>query len=284
MMADDCRFGRRGYDEQHRWETIMAQWYYQVMDEILGPVSLDELKEKIDDGEIDDKTLVREGAGGEWVVASGAEELKQSMVEPLDDLQPDGDDASLADVASGPPADMGRDVKRSPLSLRPCSDCGTMVSKQASVCPNCGRSFHEFSVEVRHKGEQPVPVLAFFAILAIAFVTVSPIIVFLVAASVAEQFTDNDMNSMMVGLAFSGSYLVLMITCTLMGGAVGKPRMAYVTGLFLGLFFGPLGVYVASAIDKRPQCGQCFDRLSGLPRECPSCHSRLIWKVETSWY
>ena len=268
----------------------MAHWYYQVMDEILGPVSLDELKEKIEDGEIDDRSLVRQGAGGEWVAVSHVEELKQSMVERLDDLQPEGDEDSLAnittgsEVASEPADDESRDVKRSPLSLRPCSDCGTMVSKQASVCPNCGRAFHESSVEARYKGEQPVPVLAFFTTLAIAFAALSPMVVYFVAELIAGQFTDSDATCMIIGLALAGLQLVSMITCALMGGALGKTRMAYVTGLFLGLFFGPLGVFVASAIDKRPQCGQCFSRLSGLPRECPSCHSRLIWKVETSWY
>ena len=261
----------------------MAQWYYQVMDEILGPVSLDELTEKIEDGEIDGRSLVRQGAGGEWVVVSDIEELKQSIVEPV------GDEYSLDDIASdsemaSEAAAVSRDVKRSPLSLRPCSDCGTMVSKQASVCPNCGRSFHESSIEVRYKGEQPVPVLVFFAILAIAFVALSPVAVYFVAASVAGLYVDNGEICMKTGFVVAGLYLVLMITCTLMGGAVGKPRMAYVTGLFLGFFFGPLGVFVASAIDKRPKCGQCFSRLSGLPRECPSCHARLIWKVETSWY
>ena len=266
----------------------MAQWYYQVMDEILGPVSLDELKEKVEDGEIDDKSLVRQGAGGEWVVVSDVEELERPMVVPLDDLQPEGDEDSLADITAdsevAPAAEEGRDVKRSPLSLRPCSDCGTMVSKQASVCPNCGRSFHESSVDVRYKGEHPVPVLAFFTILAIAFVALSPLVIYFVAESIAGQFTDSGETRMKIGLALAGLQLVSMITCTLMGGAVGKPRMAYVTGLFLGLFFGPLGVFVASAVDKRPKCGQCFSRLNGLPRECPSCHARLIWKVETSWY
>ena len=267
----------------------MAQWYYQVMDEILGPVSLDELKEKIEDGEIDGRSLVRQSAGGEWVVASDVEELKQSMVEPPDGFQAEESGDSLANITADSevapdPDDGSRDVKRSPLSLRPCSDCGTMVSKQAGVCPNCGRSFHESSVEVRYKGEQPVPVLVFFSILAIAFVVVSPILVFLVTASIAEQYTDKDATSMMIGMALTGFHVLVMISCALMGGAVGKPKMAYVTGLFLGLFFGPLGVFVASAIDKRPKCGQCFSRLSGLPRECPCCHARLIWKVETRWY
>ncbi len=258
----------------------MAQWYYQIMDEILGPVSLDELKEKIEDGEIEDKSLVRKGAGGEWALASATEELTPSVAEPPGDLQPEGAEASLGDISAG----QERGVKRSPLSLRPCSDCGTMVSKQASVCPKCGRSFHESSIEVRYKGEQPLPVLAFFTILAIAFLTLSPIVFFLAASSIAEQFIEDEMVTMMIGLALGGLQLAMMITCSLMGGAVGRPKMAYVTGLYLGLFFGPLGVYVASVIDKRPQCGQCFGRLSGLPRECPSCHSRLIWKVETSWY
>ena len=263
----------------------MAQWYYQVVDEILGPVSLDEVKVKVEGGEIGENSLVRHGADGEWVAISAIEELRQAMVEPLADLRPEGDEQSLAGIAAesevASTADESRDVKRSPLSLRPCSDCGTMVSKQAGVCPSCGRSFHESSIEVRYKGEQPVPVLAFFTILAIAFVVVSPILVYLVATSIAGQFTDSGET---IGAALAGLHLVSMITCTLMGGAVGKPRMAYVTGLFLGLFFGPLGVFAASAIDKRPKCGQCFGRLSGLPRECPSCHSRLIWKVETSWY
>lgn len=268
----------------------MAQWYYQVMDEILGPLSLDKLKEKVEDREIDGKTLVRQGSGGEWVVVSEVEELKQSTVKASERFQPAGDENSLAnitadsEVATEPAADESCDVKRSPLSLRPCSDCGTMVSKQASVCPNCGRAFHESSVEVRYKGEQPVPVLAFFTILATAFLALSPMVVYFVAELIAEQFTDSGETCMKIGLALAGLHVVSMITCTLMGGAVGRPRMAYVTGLFLGLFFGPMGVFVASAVDKRPRCGQCFSRLSGLPRECPSCHSRLIWKVETSWY
>ena len=261
----------------------MAQWYYQVMDEILGPVSLDELTEKIEDGEIDGRSLVRRGAGGEWVVVSDVEELKQSIVEPVGDEYSLDSIASDSEIASEVAA-VSRDVKRSPLSLRPCSDCGTMVSKQASVCPNCGRSFHESSIEARYKGEHPVPVLVFFSILAVAFVALSPMVIYFVADAIAGQFGGSGETGMKVGLALAGLHLVSMITCTLMGGAVGKPRMAYVTGLFLGLFFGPLGVFVASAIDKRPKCGQCFSRLSGLPRECPGCHSRLIWKVETSWY
>jgi RNA polymerase subunit RPABC4/transcription elongation factor Spt4 len=256
----------------------MAQWYYQIMDDILGPVSLDELNEKVVGGEIDEKSLVRQGAGGEWVMVSDMKELKQSIVGPLGDLQPEDDGDSPTEIASG------LDVKRSPLSLRPCSDCGTMVSKQASVCPKCGRAFHESSVEVRYKGEQPVPVLAFFAVLAIAFVALSPVVVYFVAASIAAGYFTDSETCMTIGLSLGGLQLVSVITCTLMGGAVGKPKMAYITGLFLGLFFGPMGVFVASAIDKRPKCGQCFSRLSGLPRECPSCHSRLIWKVETRWY
>lgn len=268
----------------------MAQWYYQVMDEILGPVSIDELNDKITAGEIDDKSLVRQGAGGEWVVASDVDEFYHALVAPLDDPATDDDEPSLNDIetetAAPPEPDSGegRDVRRSPLALRPCSDCGTMVSKQASVCPKCGRSFHESTVEVRYKGEQPVPVLAFFSVLALAFAILSPLAFYIVSKAIAVQFIENGITCMTIGLAMAGLQLVLMITCTLMGGAVGRPRMAYVTGLFLGLFFGPLGVFVASAIDKRPRCRQCHGRLGGLPRECPSCHSRLIWKVETSWY
>ena len=280
----------------------MAQWYYQVMDELLGPVSLDELKDKLKDGEIDDGSLVRQGTGGEWATVSDIDELKQAMFEPVDDDQPadepqPADDRQAGDggtspdkttpdseVEPEPTADKTRDVKRSPLALRPCSDCGTMVSMQASACPKCGRSFHESSVEVRYKGEQPIPILALFAILAIIFVIVTPVAVCWGAMEVAERFNYNDTESIAIGASTTGIYVALAIVCTLMGGAVGKPRMAYLTGLFLGLFFGPLGVFVAAVIDKRPKCAQCSNRLTGLPRECSNCHSRLIWKVERRWY
>jgi len=89
---------------------------------------------------------------------------------------------------------------------------------------------------------------------------------------------------MFFGLGVVAFYVFSMLACTFLGGAVGRPRMAYVTGCFLGLFFGPLGVFAAFGIDKRPKCPQCSTRLNGLAKECPACHARLVWKTVPLWY
>ena len=179
-------------------------------------------------------------------------------------------------------------IQRSPLALRPCSDCGQMVSKQASTCPRCGRAFHESSYTARYQSEQPVVIFALISLLAMAFLFLSPLIVYRVAVTLAPSVIGagqgQDVAYSRFGLAVVGFYVFAMLACTFLGGAVGRPRMAYVTGCFLGLFFGPLGVFAAFAIDKRPQCPQCSSRLNGLAKECPSCHARLVWKTVPSWY
>jgi RNA polymerase subunit RPABC4/transcription elongation factor Spt4 len=179
-------------------------------------------------------------------------------------------------------------IQRSPLALRPCSDCGTMVSKQASTCPSCGRAFHESSYTARHHGEQPMVILALMSLLGIGFLFLSPLVVYGVAVRLAPAVLGaaegQDVAATGFGLVVVGLYVFAMLSCTFLGGAVGRPRMAYVTGCFLGLFFGPLGVFAAFGIDKRPQCPQCASRLNGLAKECPSCHARLVWKAVPSWY
>lgn len=177
-----------------------------------------------------------------------------------------------------------REVQRSPLSLRPCSDCGTMVSQRASLCPHCGRSFHETLLQISYRGEHPVPVLVFFTLLAAVFALATPVLVQWAAYEWLSQGLASDAAAWRLAMVAAGIYVFSMITCAVLGGAVGAPRMAYVTGLFLGLFFGPLGVFTAFALDKRPQCLHCYRRLDGLASECPSCHSRLTWEVETRWY
>jgi hypothetical protein len=87
-----------------------------------------------------------------------------------------------------------------------------------------------------------------------------------------------------LALIAAGCYVVSMLGCAGLGGAVGAPRMAYFTGLLLGLFFGPLGVFAAFAIDKRPHCPNCFARLNGIARECPACHFGLTWVLRRRWY
>lgn len=260
----------------------MSEWYYQVMGQVMGPVSLDELRGKVEEGEILGRTLVREENESSWTPAGRLEFLFPVGVTTLDEGDEPLDAAALGSEVEGlsEGAAEPREFQRSPLALRPCSDCGQMVSQQALQCPNCGRSFRETSPNVTYRGEQPIPVLLFFSILAILYVVATSMAVYFGAAKLADGATDEGR----IALLATGAWLLCMVTCAILGGAVGKPRMAYITGIFLGLFFGPLGLFVAFAIDKRPLCVHCLSRLNGLASECPACHSRLIWKVETSWY
>jgi len=253
----------------------MAEWYYQAMGETIGPVSWIELEQKATDGEIEQQTEVREGAEGPWTAASEVPGLFAPVAEP---------------GAAGSSGEDDREVgvRRSPLNLRPCSDCGTMVSKQASTCPECGRAFHESSFTARYGGEQPVLTFVFISLLAIVFLFLSPLVVYAIAAKLAPSVIhageSQDLATTGFALIAVALYVFAMLSCTFVGGAVGRPRMAYVTGCFLGLFFGPLGVFAAFAIDKRPQCPQCASRLNGMAPQCPFCHARLIWKVAPTWF
>lgn len=47
----------------------MADYFYQVMGTEIGPISSEELRQKAADGTIDETTLIRQGANGEWVSA-----------------------------------------------------------------------------------------------------------------------------------------------------------------------------------------------------------------------
>ena len=254
----------------------MTQWYYQVAGETVGPVSEEQLQQKVREGEIGQETMVREGAEGAWTAASEVPALSA----PIGELS----ENPGAEEAGEP----GLDARRSPLNLRPCSDCGATVSKQASTCPQCGRAFHESSFTARYGGEQPVVTFVLMSLLGLAFLFLSPLAVYWIAIRLAPSLIQaaeaQDVAYTGFALVVVVLYVFAMLSCTLLGGAVGKPRHAYLTGCFLGLFFGPLGVFTAFAIDKRPQCPQCASRLNGMAKECPSCHARLIWKVVPTWY
>jgi hypothetical protein len=271
----------------------MAEWYFQVMGEVTGPVSWDELEQKARHGEIGLETEVREGADGPWIAASHVAGLFDLVAQPagLAAAEHGGETGPGAGVGGGDvDAEGGQDLgsRRSPLNLRPCSDCGRMVSKQASACPECGRAFHESSFTARYGGEQPVVVFVFIILLAVGFLFLSPLAVYWAALKLSPNFIAGgdaqDIAHTGFALAVVGVYVFAMLSCTFLGGAAGRPRMAHVTGCLLGLFFGPLGVFTAFAVDKRPECPQCASRLNGLAKECPHCHARLIWKVVPTWY
>jgi len=272
----------------------MTEWYYQIMGGVFGPLSWEQLKERVRSGEIEHETEVAEGPDGPWIAASHVAGLFALLAGPAADVSPGPEVKPAVNVEPGAEeAAAGRGeeevgVRRSPLNLRPCSDCGTMVSNQASMCPHCGRAFHESSLTARYRGEQPVVILALMSLVAIAFLFLTPPVVYGLAVRLAPNVIHagkaQETASIGFGLVVVGLYVFGMLVCALLGGAVGKPRMAYLTGCFLGLLFGPLGVFTAFAIDKRPQCPQCSTRLNGMAKQCPGCHARLVWKVVPSWY
>ncbi len=272
----------------------MAEWYYQLVGQVLGPVSFEELRRKANSAEIERETLVREGSDGPWKEASQIQGLFETSAEPVAVVGSEpslGSETAVAlDSERVAEADTGQEqgIRRSPLALRPCSDCGQMVSKQASTCPSCGRAFHESSFMTRYEGEQPVVIFAFLCIVGLLFFFLTPVLVYRTAAAYAPNVigvgTGEEVASAEFGLTVAGLYVLSLIVCALLGAAVGRPRMAFITGAFLGLFFGPLGIFTAFAIDKRPQCPQCSSRLNGLAQECPHCHARLLWKVAPTWY
>jgi len=271
----------------------MSQWYYQVLGEVYGPIDEDELRQKIQAGQLPSDILVASNREGPWEEAHqkfGIPRIETGTPEaPLPDESTEpytAGDLASAIPSTSPMTSDGRVSElgvKSPLALRPCSDCGWMVSREASVCPRCGRIFHESSSVVTYHGEHPVSVMVFFAILAILFLIGSPVAVYLLASTTLGAFGLQGDEIFPLAAGIMGAYIVSMIVCALLGGAVGKPRMAYITGLLLGLFFGPLGVFVAYAIDKRPQCPHCSTRLNGLARQCPMCQARLLWRVVPSW-
>ncbi len=267
----------------------MTDWYYQAMGSVQGPVSFEELRQSADRGEITDRTLVREGSDGPWLAAAEVSglfvELSAESSLPLSEAG--GEEAGAARSEPGRGDSVGEQeyqVRRSPLTLRPCSDCGKMVSRHARACPECGRPFRESTFEIPYMGEHPIPVWVFFSLVAVAFILISPVAVHRVVLSVAARSSEVDEVAGQLAVIAAGGYVLSMLVCAALGAAVGAPRMAYFTGLLLGLFFGPLGVFAAFAIDKRPHCPSCFERLNGIAKECPACHSGLTWVLARRWY
>ncbi len=250
----------------------MNEWYVQFADKIYGPLSLEDLRRRVTAGQVPLESLVREGPNGAWTPASRIAAL-----------------AAPAPAEAAPPLPLGgRDqdaaARRTLLALRPCPDCGEMVSQQASMCPRCGRSLTLTTMDVPYRGEHPISVLVFFSILGFVLLLATPVAVYFATDWVgASAGLADAVRSRLASLA-SAAYLVSIIVCAALGRAVGAARMAFFTGMMLGLFFGPLGVLVAFAVDKRTQCPNCYSRLGGLARECPYCRVRLRWEQRRRWY
>ena len=69
-------------------------------------------------------------------------------------------------------------------------------------------------------------------------------------------------------------------------GNVGAQKRSRLSGMLLGLFFGPLGVIAAGFLDARPQCRNCGGRLNGTTFPvCAHCGIALERQPATkSWH
>lgn len=142
QMADDRAFRFRG-------PAVSTEWFYQVMGDVIGPLSPAELREHAENSLITPDSFVRKGAHGEWVTADRVKGLfGRSPSPPRETRVTSRTDNSVAPtkVETGEsdwsfltrdkPTTLEQVVQEK--NLRPCQDCGHMVSKRAASCPNCG--------------------------------------------------------------------------------------------------------------------------------------------------
>lgn len=101
----------------------MADWYYQVMGKLVGPVSTDEMRDHAQKGRIDQDTLIRKG-DGEWTAAVRLKGLFDADAKPkLTDAQPKQPTA--------------------PISLIVCPFCSSKIPSEAANCPSCEAKLSE---------------------------------------------------------------------------------------------------------------------------------------------
>lgn len=73
-----------------------------------------------------------------------------------------------------------------------------------------------------------------------------------------------------------------IVGCGVWGYQLGSAKNNGGGGALLGALFGPLGLFLAYAIDGRPGCPACGGRLNGTPATCQFCHRDLVWKADPS--
>lgn len=111
------------------FEPAEPGWYYQLMGQEFGPVSMSELRAKVATGDIDRDTLVRAGEDGDWVLADGLPRLF---------VQAEHVAADRVTAVPPVPTKVVSPPSQVNPARRPCRNCGTLISRRAVRCPKCG--------------------------------------------------------------------------------------------------------------------------------------------------
>jgi hypothetical protein len=73
------------------------------------------------------------------------------------------------------------------------------------------------------------------------------------------------------------------VACGIIAAGIASQKKAGITGFFLGLFFGPLGVLGACFLDERERCPHCRHRVDDGVRICGVCRQPINWASSVGW-
>ena len=74
----------------------------------------------------------------------------------------------------------------------------------------------------------------------------------------------------------------IWLSSAIAAGIVGHARQAALPGAVLGLFFGPIGLLAAFALDGRASCPHCAGKLDGRGQICQHCNRPIRWHEPAS--
>lgn len=150
-------------------ETPQRPWLLRVSGNFIGPLTLQEVQDRIKAGEVNQNTLVQKGKNGPWVLAGNVSELFDLPVS-----SPPSPGTGISEPAPIKPMPEGPNLLSGPLpepEKRPpgrnvwiCRKCRWPVPKPKTYCPRCG---YVKTVNDSRATERSALVLLIFAIIVV---------------------------------------------------------------------------------------------------------------------